>query len=152
VTVDGFYDAVRTVTPAERQDLARVPFDETVFKRGLGVTELVGEAEYTPLERTWIRPTLEVNGIWGGFQGEGAKTIIPAHAHAKISARLVADQDPIRIFEAFRDYDAGAAHVQTQHFKDAQQFLPRHLAETPRIINVNIPQDDWSELGEMAVQ
>jgi len=100
VTVDGFYDAVRTVTPAERQDLARVPFDETVFKRGLGVTELVGEAEYTPLERTWIRPTLEVNGIWGGFQGAGTKTVLPNEAHAKITCRLVPDQDPDRIADA----------------------------------------------------
>ena len=94
VTVDGFYDAVRTVTPAERQDLARVPFDEMVFKRGLGVTEFIGEAEYTPLERTWIRPTLEVNGIWGGFQGAGTKTVLPNEAHAKITCRLVPDQDP----------------------------------------------------------
>jgi acetylornithine deacetylase/succinyl-diaminopimelate desuccinylase-like protein len=100
VTVDGFYDAVRPVTPAERQDLARVPFDEAAVRRGLGVTEFVGEAEYTPLERTWIRPTLEVNGMWGGFQGAGTKTVLPNEAHAKITCRLVPDQDPDRIADA----------------------------------------------------
>ena len=65
--------------------------------------ELVGEAGFTTLERRGVRPTLDVNGIWGGFTGEGSKTIIPAHAHAKVSCRLVADQDPDRIFERFRD-------------------------------------------------
>jgi acetylornithine deacetylase/succinyl-diaminopimelate desuccinylase-like protein len=104
VTVDGFYDTVRTVTPAERQELARVPFDETAFKRGLGVSDLVGEAEYTPLERTWIRPTLEVNGIWGGFQGAGTKTVLPNEAHAKITCRLVPDQDPDRIADAIEGH------------------------------------------------
>jgi acetylornithine deacetylase/succinyl-diaminopimelate desuccinylase-like protein len=100
VTVEGFYDPVRTLTPAERQELARVPFDEAAFKRSLGVAELVGEADFTPLERTWIRPTLEVNGIWGGFQGAGTKTVLPNEAHAKITCRLVPDQDPDRIAEA----------------------------------------------------
>jgi quinol monooxygenase YgiN len=66
-------------------------------------------------------------------------------------SRSVDDPNEYVLVEAFRDGEAGAAHVQTQHFKDAQQQLPRYLAETPRIINVNIPQDDWSELGEMAV-
>ncbi len=64
---------------------------------------LVGESGYTTLERRGARPTLDVNGIWGGFQGDGSKTIIPAHAHAKVSCRLVADQDPERIFELLRD-------------------------------------------------
>lgn len=100
VTVDGFYNAVRTLSPAERQELARVPFDEAAFKRSLGVTELIGEADFTPLERTWIRPTLEVNGIWGGFQGAGTKTVLPNEAHAKITCRLVPDQDPDRIADA----------------------------------------------------
>jgi acetylornithine deacetylase/succinyl-diaminopimelate desuccinylase-like protein len=100
VTVDGFYDGVRTLTPAERQEIAGVPFDEAAFKHGLGVTELVGEPDYTALERTWIRPTLEVNGLWGGFQGAGSKTVLPNEAHAKITCRLVPDQDPDHIADA----------------------------------------------------
>lgn len=100
VAVEGFYDSVQTLTPAERQELARVPFDEAAFRKALGVAELVGEPEYTPLERTWIRPTLEVNGMWGGFQGDGNKTVLPNEAHAKITCRLVPDQEPDRIADA----------------------------------------------------
>jgi acetylornithine deacetylase/succinyl-diaminopimelate desuccinylase-like protein len=104
VTVQGFYDAVRTLSPAERRELARVPFDEGALRKELGVQELVGEPDYTPLERTWIRPTLEVNGIWGGFQGDGTKTVLPNEAHAKITCRLVPDQDPDRIADAVEQH------------------------------------------------
>ena len=76
----------------------RLPFDDEAYRAEIPVTELVGEAGYSTLERKGSRPTLDVNGIWGGFQGEGAKTIIPAHAHAKLSCRLVADQDPATVF------------------------------------------------------
>ena len=82
----------------------RCPFDEDAYQAHLGLPALVGEAGFTTLERRAARPTLDVNGIWGGFEGEGSKTIIPAHAHAKVSCRLVAAQDPDRIFEAFRAY------------------------------------------------
>ena len=95
---------------SERAAVAALPFDEEALPRASSACPaLVGEAGYTTLERRGARPTLDVNGIWGGFQGEGAKTIIPAHAHAKVSCRLVADQDPDRIFEAFRDYVAEIA-------------------------------------------
>jgi acetylornithine deacetylase/succinyl-diaminopimelate desuccinylase-like protein len=104
VTVQGFYDAVRTLSPAERRELARVPFREGTLRKELGVQELVGEPDYTPLERTWIRPTLEVNGIWGGFQGDGTKTVLPNEAHAKITCRLVPDQDPDRIADAVEQH------------------------------------------------
>ena len=74
--------------------LARLPFDEEEYKASLGLKELYGEAGYTTIERIGARPTLELNGMWGGFQGEGSKTVIPAEAHAKITCRLVPDQDP----------------------------------------------------------
>lgn len=97
VQVPGFYDAVLPIDPRERAELARLPFDEERFKRDLGVAELFGEAGYTTLERRGARPTLEMNGIWGGFTGEGSKTVLPSRASAKVSSRLVPDQDPDRI-------------------------------------------------------
>jgi acetylornithine deacetylase/succinyl-diaminopimelate desuccinylase-like protein len=103
VTVPGFYDEVRVITPEEHAQYARLPLDEAAFAAGIGVPELFGEAGYLPLERRGARPTLDVNGIWGGFQGEGSKTIIPASAHAKLSTRLVADMDPQRTFERVRE-------------------------------------------------
>src|SRR5207302_1637781 len=80
--------------------LAAVPFDEALYREQLGVDALVGEPGYTPREQLWARPTLEVNGIWGGFQGAGTKTVLPAEAHAKITCRLVPEQDPDRIVQA----------------------------------------------------
>jgi acetylornithine deacetylase/succinyl-diaminopimelate desuccinylase-like protein len=94
VAVAGFYDRVRELTPAERAELAEVPFDDEAYRQELGVPALFGEAGRTTLERLWTRPTLEVNGMWGGFQGDGSKTVLPREAHAKITCRLVPDQDP----------------------------------------------------------
>ncbi len=99
VCVEGFYDAVESVSEEERRLLAEIPFDEQTFRAKLGVRRLYGDPSFTPTERIGIRPTLEVNGIWGGFQGEGVKTVIPAAAHAKITCRLVPDQDPQDIVE-----------------------------------------------------
>jgi acetylornithine deacetylase/succinyl-diaminopimelate desuccinylase-like protein len=104
IRVPGFYDDVLALTDAERTALAELPFDDEAYRAQIGVPALVGEVGYTTLERRGARPTLDVNGIWGGFQGEGTKTIIPAHAHAKVSCRLVADQDPDAIFDRFRDF------------------------------------------------
>ncbi len=104
ILTPGFYDDVVPMTDLDRAALAALPFDEEAFRQGLGVPALVGEVGYTPLERRGARPSLDVNGIWGGFQGDGSKTIIPAHAHAKVSCRLVADQDPDRIFEGFKAF------------------------------------------------
>ncbi len=104
IRIPGFYDDVVPLSDAERDAYAALPFDEEEFRRSLGVDELVGEADYTSLERRSARPTLDVNGIWGGFQGEGSKTIIPGEAHAKVSCRLVANQDPDRIFAALCEY------------------------------------------------
>jgi acetylornithine deacetylase/succinyl-diaminopimelate desuccinylase-like protein len=105
VLVPGFYDDVVPATKQERFELSCLPFDEGQFRDITGVPALVaGEPGYTVLECMGIRPTLDVNGIWGGFTGEGSKTIIPAHAHAKVSSRLVPDQDGDKLFLAFRDY------------------------------------------------
>jgi acetylornithine deacetylase/succinyl-diaminopimelate desuccinylase-like protein len=104
IRVPGFYDDVVGLTDADRATFAALPFDEEAYRAAIGVPELVGEAGFTTLERRGARPTLDVNGIWGGFQGDGAKTIIPAHAHAKLSCRLVANQDPLTIFELVRAY------------------------------------------------
>jgi acetylornithine deacetylase/succinyl-diaminopimelate desuccinylase-like protein len=103
VAVPGFYDDVVELTEAERAELARLPLDEEAYKAQIGVQTLTGEAGYSTLERRGVRPTLDVNGLWGGFQGEGSKTIIPAHAHAKLSCRLVTAQDPKRILELLRE-------------------------------------------------
>ncbi len=104
IRVPGFYDDVQPLTEDERAEIALLPFDEAKYQADLGVSALVGESGFTTLERRGARPTLDVNGIWGGFEGAGAKTIIPAHAHAKISCRLVTAQDPDRICEAFTAY------------------------------------------------
>jgi acetylornithine deacetylase/succinyl-diaminopimelate desuccinylase-like protein len=104
IRIPGFYDDVRALTDVETAAMADLPFDEEKFRTEVGVPALVGESGYSVLERKGARPTLDVNGIWGGFQGEGSKTIIPAHAHAKISTRLVADQDPDDIFRKFEAF------------------------------------------------
>lgn len=97
VTVKGFYDDVRPLTEEERAQSAQIPFEESAYLRETGSISLFGEKGFTTYERAGSRPTLEVNGIWGGFQGEGTKTVLPSMAHAKISCRLVADQDPEKI-------------------------------------------------------
>ena len=97
IQVDGFYDKVRPLSNEERQAYKDLNFDEVALKEEVGVNELFGEAGYSYLEQTWARPTLEVNGIFGGFSGEGIKTVLPAEASAKITCRLVPDQDPDEI-------------------------------------------------------
>jgi acetylornithine deacetylase/succinyl-diaminopimelate desuccinylase-like protein len=109
IRIPGFYDDVVALSEDERRQLEALPFDEEAFRQRTGVPALVGEVGFSVLERKGTRPTLDVNGIWGGFSGEGSKTIIPAHAHAKVSCRLVTAQEPVRIFEAFRDYVAEIA-------------------------------------------
>jgi acetylornithine deacetylase/succinyl-diaminopimelate desuccinylase-like protein len=104
IAVPGFYDGVRELTAAERADYASLPFDELHEARLLGVPELAGEAGYTPLERMWRRPTLEINGMYGGYQGPGGKTIVPSFARAKISARLVPAQEPEHVKRALTEH------------------------------------------------
>jgi len=99
ITVDGFYDDVRPITDEIRAKLAELPYDEAQYLEETGSPRTFGEPGYTTYERAGLRPTLEINGLYGGFQGEGLKTVLPAAAHAKISCRLVADQDPGKIID-----------------------------------------------------
>ena len=109
IRVPGFYDEVVALTDEEKAALDALPWDDETYRASIDVPALVGEAGYSTLERRATRPTLDVNGMWGGFQGDGAKTIIPAHAHAKVSCRLVADQDPQVIFERLEAFIAEIA-------------------------------------------
>ena len=109
ITIPGFYDDVIEVSASERAMLAKAPFDETAYKASLGVKSLQGEKGYSTMERTGIRPTFDVCGIWGGYMGEGAKTILPSRAYAKISARLVPNQEHHKIAELFKTYFGSVA-------------------------------------------
>lgn len=104
ITVKGFYDNVVELSSADRAQLARAPFDLEEYKHFLGINEVKGERGYTTLERTGIRPCLDVCGIWGGFTGEGSKTVLPSEAHAKISMRLVPNQDSETISRLFTEH------------------------------------------------
>jgi acetylornithine deacetylase/succinyl-diaminopimelate desuccinylase-like protein len=134
VAVAGFYDRVRELTRAERAAIAALPFDERAYLAQVGAPSAFGEPGYTTLERQWARPTLEINGMWGGYEGPGQKTVIPSEAHAKITCRLVPDQDPddvvalvtrhldahvppgTRLSVAAGDHGARAAHIVADHF------------------------------------
>src|ERR1700726_4806378 len=104
IRIPGFYDDVRPMEEAERQAWAQLPFNEKKYRKDFGIPRLFGETGFTTLQRTWARPTLEVNGLLAGFTGEGAKTVLPALAMAKISMRLVPDQDPGKIADLFEAY------------------------------------------------
>jgi len=104
IAVRGFYDDVRDPSPEERREIRRLDFDEADYQRIHHIVGLTGEAGFSTLEREWLRPTLDVNGLWGGYEGEGSKTVIPAEARAKISCRLVPEQDPERIAALVRSH------------------------------------------------
>jgi len=134
VAVEGFYDEVRELSKAERAAIAALPYDEEAYLAQIGAPAAFGERGYTTLERQWTRPTLEVNGMWGGYQGPGQKTVIPHEAHAKITCRLVPDQDPDRVLAsvarhlnthappaarlsiALEDHGARPARIAPDHF------------------------------------
>lgn len=150
ITIGGFYDDVIEITRHERDEMAKAPFDEEKYKKNLDVDELYGEAGYTTKERTGIRPTLDVNGIWGGYTAEGTKTVLPSKAFAKISMRLVPDQDYVKIGELFEKHFTSIApktmkvKVQTLHggqayvspidtigYKAASQAIETVLGQKP---------------------
>lgn len=104
ITIPGFYDEVVELSAEERNEMAKAPFDLDEYKKDLGIDEVWGEKGYSTIERTGIRPTLDVNGIWGGYTGEGSKTVLPSKAFAKISMRLVPNQSSEKITKLFADY------------------------------------------------
>jgi acetylornithine deacetylase/succinyl-diaminopimelate desuccinylase-like protein len=156
VAVAGFYDRVRELSPAERADIARLPFEEAVYLAQVGAGAAVGEPGYTTLERQWTRPTLEVNGMWGGYQGPGTKTVVPSEAHAKITCRLVPDMDPdevvalvvrhleshvppgTRLKIAPGDHGARPAHIARDHrvLKAAEDALEGTYGVRPLIVRM----------------
>jgi acetylornithine deacetylase/succinyl-diaminopimelate desuccinylase-like protein len=104
ITIPGFYDDVTDLSKAERDELNKAPFDLEEYKKDLGIEDVMGEKGYTTLERTGIRPTFELNGIWGGYTGEGAKTVLPSKAFAKMSMRLVPNQNSDKITALFQKH------------------------------------------------
>lgn len=104
ITIPGFYDDVVELSAEDRSEMARAPFDLDKYKSALDILEVSGEKGYSTIERTGIRPTLDVNGIWSGYTGEGAKTVLPSKAYAKISMRLVANQDHHKISKLFQEH------------------------------------------------
>jgi len=156
VAVAGFYDRVRELSPAERAEIAAMPFDEGVYLGQVGAAAAAGEPGYTTLERQWTRPTLELNGMWGGYQGPGQKTVVPSEAHAKITCRLVPDQEPdevvalvVRHLEANvppgarlttrpADHGARPAHIARDHpvLKAAEEALRGTYGAAPLIVRM----------------
>lgn len=133
VAVAGFHDNVEELSQTERQVVAELPFDEAAYLGEVGSSAPYGEAGYTTLERQWHRPTLEVNGMWGGYQGEGSKTVIPSEAHAKITCRLVPGQDPkdivqklMRHLEAYQPEGVRLEARVPEHSASAYRLSPEH--------------------------
>lgn len=134
ITIPGFYDKVRPVSDEERQTINAAALSEAEFCKDAGVTELWGEAGYTTAERISVRPTLECNGIWGGYMAEGAKTVLPSKAYAKISMRLVPDQTPEEIARLFTDY---ALSIAPRQVKVTVHYLHGGL---PAVVDRDIPE------------
>jgi len=142
IQVEGFYDKVAPLSAEDRAAIAAIPFDAAALRGQVGVDALVAEPGYTPQEHMAARPTLEVNGIWGGFQGEGTKTVLPAEAHAKVTCRLVPDQDPATI------RDLLAAHV-ARHAPAGVTVAVQPLPGAAR--PYYIPTDHWGSRAAAAV-
>ncbi len=104
ITIPGFYDGIKKPTAAQRARMAKIPFRTTAFLKPVGLKTAAGEKDFSALEQMWVRPTAEINGIWGGYMGPGGKTVIPSKANAKLTFRLVAGQNPVKVRKAFRDY------------------------------------------------
>ena len=133
IRIEGFYDQVRPLEDWERAAFARLPFSEAEFQADLGVSELVGEVGYTTLERKWARPTCDVNGLFGGYSGPGPKTVLPSAGGAKLSFRLVPDQDPATIERLFRD------HVRKVAPPGLTVEVITHHGAPPVLVNVESP-------------
>jgi acetylornithine deacetylase/succinyl-diaminopimelate desuccinylase-like protein len=129
ILVEGFYDSVRPLAPEDRARIAEVPFDEQAYMRDLQIDAVYGEPGYSTTERAWARPTLELNGIWGGFQGDGVKTVLPNAAHAKITCRLVANQSPQAVADAVEAHvhKVAPAGVRVRVTKLANSAMPYEM-------------------------
>jgi len=134
VTIPGFYDKVRPLSAEERSELSRLPMDDHFYLRQTGAPALFGESGYTPIERAGGRPTLEVNGLLAGFTGEGSKTVLPSQAMAKISMRLVPDQDPWEVRDQVSQY------LEKNAPKTVKWELIDHAFATPSITNRDLPE------------
>ena len=139
VTVKGFYDDVEKVSSKERKMMNAAPYDEKRYMKELGVADLMGEKGFSTIERTGIRPTLDVNGIWGGYTGEGAKTVLPSKAFAKISMRLVANQDPHKIEVLFQK------HFESLAPKSVKVKVTAHHGGWPVVVPTNSVEYKASE-------
>lgn len=133
VTIPGFYKDVRPLTKTERSAFKKLPWNDKRYSKELGVGQLYGEKGFTTLERLWARPTLECNGIWGGYTGEGAKTVLPSKASAKISMRIVADQDSGKISKLFEK------HIRKIAPKTVTVKVQAHHGGEPAITPIDSP-------------
>ncbi len=133
ITIPGFYDKVQELSRKERDEMAKAPFDLNTFKKDLEVEDVQGEKGFSTTERTGIRPTLDVNGIWGGYTGEGAKTVLPSKAYAKISMRLVPDQNSHEIAEIF------TKHFESVAPKSVKVKVSTHHGGEPVVVSTESP-------------
>ena len=133
ITIPGFYDKVVELSAEERAEMAKAPFDLAAYKKDLVVGDVYGEKNYSTIERTGIRPTLDVNGIWGGYTGEGAKTVLPSKAFAKISMRLVPDQNSHEISELFQKHFESIAPA------SVQVKVTAHHGGEPVVVGIESP-------------
>jgi acetylornithine deacetylase/succinyl-diaminopimelate desuccinylase-like protein len=133
ITIPGFYDKVETYSKEYRQALNEAPFDLEAYKKELDIDDVHGEAGYSTIERVGIRPTLDVNGIWGGYTGEGAKTVLPSKAYAKISMRLVPDQDHKEIAKLFE------SHFKSIAPKSVKVKVIPHHGGAPAVVSTDTP-------------
>ncbi len=133
ITIDGFYDDVIKVNDDERKEMGKTPFNLDEYKSDLKIDAVKGEKGFTTLERTGIRPTLDVNGIWGGFTGEGSKTVLPSKAYAKISMRIVPDQDSHKIGDLFEK------HIKKIAPDYVKVKVTRHHGGEPVVVPLDFP-------------
>ncbi|SHK91529.1 dipeptidase [Alicyclobacillus tolerans] len=138
ITVDGFHDQVTSVTAEELQAFRDLGHDDEAYRTSLGLPALHGEPGFSTLERLWVRPTLEVNGIYGGFQGEGTKTVIPREAHAKLTCRIVPDQTPEHIYQTIE------RHIEKHTPKGARVTLTRQDSGRPYVTPFHHPAIQWA--------
>lgn len=165
VAVAGFYDRVAELSPEERAAITALPFDESRYLKEVGAPDLFGEPGYSTLERQWVRPTLEINGMWGGYQGPGSKTVTPSEAHAKITCRLVSNQDPrdiqekvvahleshvppaVRLHIRRSDHGTGAYCIPADHIglRIAEEVLERVYGKKPLRVRIGgtLPIAEW---------